>query len=158
MKFLYGHFNLHFLLPVQRYDNFKHNQKHLASCLVTAKLNMAYLPSLKNQQNCCRLHCRCQQPGYSVPPALHCTIWCRSTFGPRGPGLTNFTSFLRPALPILCPVQRYDNFKLKTSKTAHCWCTIAISGTRGTGLSNPTSFLRPALPMAPTTGDNARGK
>ena len=26
--------------------------------------------------------------------------------------------FLRPALPILRPVQRYDNFKLKTSKTA----------------------------------------
>ena len=28
------------------------------------------------------------------------TIWCRSTFGPRGPGLSNPTSFLRPALPM----------------------------------------------------------
>ena len=55
---------------------------------------------------------------YSVPPSLHCTIWCRSTFGPRGQGLSNSTSFLRPALPILRPVQCYDNFKLKTSKTA----------------------------------------
>ena len=53
-----------------------------------------------------------------MPPSLHCTIWCRSTFGPRGQGLSNPTSFLRPALPILRPVQRYDNFKLKTSKTA----------------------------------------
>ena len=32
--------------------------------------------------------------------------------------LSNPTSFLRPALPILHLVQRYDNFKLKTSKTA----------------------------------------
>ena len=38
--------------------------------------------------------------GYSVPPAHHRTIWCRSTFGPRGPGLSNPTSFLRPALPM----------------------------------------------------------
>ena len=30
----------------------------------------------------------------------HRTIWCRSTFGPRGPGLSNPTSFLRPALPM----------------------------------------------------------
>ena len=35
-----------------------------------------------------------------VLPALHRTIWCRSTFGPRGPGLSNPTSFLRPALPM----------------------------------------------------------
>ena len=34
--------------------------------------------------------------GYSVPSAHHFTIWCRSTFGPRGPGLSNPTSFLRP--------------------------------------------------------------
>ena len=62
-----------------------------------AKLNMAYLSSLKNQQNCCRPTCWCHHLGYSVPPALHRTIWCRSTFGPRGPGLSNPTSFLRPA-------------------------------------------------------------
>ena len=35
---------LHFLLPAQRYDNFKLISRH-----VMAKLNMAYLPSLKNQ-------------------------------------------------------------------------------------------------------------
>ena len=84
-----------FLLPAQRYDNFKLISRH-----VMAKLNMAYLPSLKNQQNCCRPHCRCHHLGYSVLPALHRTIWCRSTFGPRGPGLSNPTSFLRPALPM----------------------------------------------------------
>ena len=38
--------------------------------------------------------------GTPVPPAHHRTIWCRSTFGPRGPGLSNPTSFLRPALPM----------------------------------------------------------
>ena len=65
----------------------------------------------KTEQNCCCPHCRCHHLGYSVPLAHHHTIWCRSTFGPRGPGL-----------------------------------------------SNPTSFLRPALPMAPTTDNNARDK
>ena len=76
----------------------------LAKPLVMAKLNMAIFvkfkkpASLKNQQNCCRPTCRCHHLGYSVPPALHRTIWCRSTFGPRGPGLSNPTSFLRPAL------------------------------------------------------------
>ena len=59
-----------------------------------AKLN-------KTKQNCCSPHCRCHHLGYSMPPAHHCTtIWCRSTFGPRGPGLSNPTSFLRPALPM----------------------------------------------------------
>ena len=72
----------------------------LAKPLVMAKLNMAYLSSLKNQQNCCRPTCRCHHLGYSVPPAHHRTIWCRSTFGPRGPGLSNPSSFLRPALPM----------------------------------------------------------
>ena len=55
----------------------------------------------KTEQNCsCCPHCRCHHLGYSVPPAHHCTIWWRSTFGPRGPGLSNPTSFLRPALPM----------------------------------------------------------
>ena len=57
--------------------------------LFLAKLNMAYLSSLKRQQNCCCPHCRCHHLGYFVPPAHHRTIWCRSTFGPRGPGLSN---------------------------------------------------------------------
>ena len=43
----------------------------------------------------------CHHLGYSVPPAHHHTIWCRSTFGLRGPGLSNPTSFLRPALPMV---------------------------------------------------------
>ena len=74
----------------------------LSKLLVMAKQNMTYLSSnsASNQQNCCRPHCRCHHLGYSVPPAHHCTIWCRSTFGPRGPGLSNPTSFLRPALPM----------------------------------------------------------
>ena len=86
----------------------------LAKPLVMAKLNMAYLSSLKNQQNCCRPTCRCHHLGYSVPPALHRTIWCRSTFGPRGPGLSNPTSFLRPALP-MAPT-RDDNARDKRSE------------------------------------------
>ena len=85
----------------------------LAKPLVMAKLNMAYLSSLKNQQNCCRPACQCHHLGYSVPPALHRTIWCRSTFGPRGPGLSNPTSFLRPALP-MAPT-RDDNAREKRS-------------------------------------------
>ena len=85
----------------------------LAKPLVMAKRNMAYLSSLKNQQNCCRPTCRCHHLGYSVPPALHRTIWCRSTFGPRGPGLSNPTSFLRPALP-MAPT-RDDNARDKRS-------------------------------------------
>ena len=108
----------------------------LAKPLVMAKLNMAYLSSLKNRAKLLLSslpvvkfkkpsktavvliagvtisgtpwprhfivppHCRCHHLGYSVPPALHRTIWCRSTFGPRGPGLSNPTSFLRPALPM----------------------------------------------------------
>ena len=62
-----------------------------------AKLNMAYLSSLKNRA---KLQLSSLPLGYSVPPAHHRTIWCRSTFGPRGPGLSNPTSFLRPALPM----------------------------------------------------------
>ena len=46
-------------------------------------------------------------------PALHCTIWGRSTFGPRGPGVSNPTSFLRPALP-MAPT-RDDNARDKRS-------------------------------------------
>ena len=168
---------LHFLLPAQRYDNFKLISRH-----VMAKLNMAYLPSLKKtvKKTAVVLIAGVTISGtYSVPPSLHCTIWCRSTFGPRGQGLSNPTSFLRHALPILRPVQRYDNFKLKTSKTAviliagvtvspsqvlrapalHCTvCCRSTFGPRGQGLSNPTSFLRPALPLAQTTNDNARDK
>ena len=63
----------------------------LAKPLFMAKLNIAYLSSWKNQWNFCIAF---------VPPALHRPVCCRSTFGSRGPGLSNLTSFLRPALPM----------------------------------------------------------
>ena len=63
-----------------------------------AKLLLSSLP-VSTEQNCCCPHCRCHHLGYSVLPAHHCTIWCRSTFGPRGPGLSNPTSFLRACSP-----------------------------------------------------------
>ena len=46
----------------------------------------------KTQQNCCHPHCHSHHLGYFVLPAHHCT------FGPRGPGLSNQTFFLGPAL------------------------------------------------------------
>ena len=55
----------------------------------------------KKRQNFCRPHCWCHHLRYSVPPALHCTIWCRSTFGPRGPGLS--------LLPEACSSNGIDN-------------------------------------------------
>ena len=112
MKFLYGLVSPNFCArrSVMMILNLSES---LAKPLVMAKLNMAYLSSLKNQQNCCRPTCRCHHLGYSVPPALHRTIWCRSTFGPRGPGLSNPTSFLRPALP-MAPT-RDDNAREKRS-------------------------------------------
>ena len=36
----------------------------------------------------------------SDTPCPRHIIWCRSTFGPRDPDLSNPTSFLRPALPM----------------------------------------------------------
>ena len=44
--------------------------------------------------------CRCHHFGNSMSPAHHCAICCRSTFGPHGTGLSNPTSFMRPALPM----------------------------------------------------------
>ena len=118
MKFLYG-LVTPFFCARRSVMMILNLSESLAKPLVMAKLNMAYLSSLKNQQNCCRPTyccrptCRCHHLGYSVPPALHCTIWCRSTFGPRGPGLSNPTSFLRPALP-MAPT-RHDNARDKRS-------------------------------------------
>ena len=70
----------------------------LAKPLVMAKLNLAYLSSWKTELNCCCPHCRCHHLGYSVRTIHHLTIWSSCTFGPRGPGLSNPTSILRPAL------------------------------------------------------------
>ena len=112
MKFLYG-LVTPFFCARRSVMMILNLSESLAKPLVMAKLNMAYLSSLKNQQNCCRPTCWCHHLGYSVPPALHRTIWCRSTFGPRGPGLSNPTSFLRPALP-MAPT-RDDNARDKRS-------------------------------------------
>ena len=159
---------LQFLHPMQRYDNFKliRNTWRAAMSWAHGKTEHGIFAKFKKkQQNCCRPHCRCHHLGYSVSPALHCTIWCRSTFGPHGPGLSNPT-FLEPVLPILYPAQRYDNFELKNSAkllyfsllsrvlwapALHCtiWCWSTF-WPRGPGLSNPT-FLRPARPMTQTT-------
>ena len=35
-------------------------------------------------ENCCRPTCRCHHLGYSVPPALHRTIWCPKITKTRG--------------------------------------------------------------------------
>ena len=67
------------------------------------------------------------------------SIWCRSTFGPRGPSLSNPTSFLRPALPMapttddnardkqsilrLNPAIFVRDFTLYTTKDAIVWKT-----------------------------------
>ena len=72
------------LLPAQRYDNF-----NLVKFKKPAKLLSSSLPS----------HCLSVISGTRAL-ALHFTIWCRSTFEPRGPGLSNPTSFLRPARPL----------------------------------------------------------
>ena len=113
---------LHFLLPAQRYDNFKLISRH-----IMAKLNMAYLPSFKKpvKKTAVVLIAGVTISGtYSVPPSLHCTIWCRSTFGPRGQGLSNPTSFLRPALPLAQTTN--DNARDK-------WSVLR---------QNPATFLR----------------
>ena len=112
MKFLYG-LVFPFFRARRSVMMILNSSGSLAKPLVMAKLNMAYLSSLKNQQNYCRPSCRCHNLGNSVPPALHRIIWCRSTFGPRGPGLSNPTSFLRPALA-MAP-RRDDNARDKQS-------------------------------------------
>ena len=89
-----------FLRPAQRYDDFKLIRIHLPSRLSWQNWTWHICQVWKTEQNCCAPHCQCHHLGYSVPSALHRTIWCRSTFGPRGPGLSNPTSFLRPALPM----------------------------------------------------------
>ena len=64
MKFLYGLISPNFCArrSVMMILNLSES---LAKPLVMAKLNMAYLSSLKNQQNCCRPTCRCR--GHGVP-------------------------------------------------------------------------------------------
>ena len=120
----------------------------LAKPLVMAKLNMANLSSLKTQQNCCRPICRCHHLEYSVPPALHRTIWCRNTFGPRGPGLSNPTSLLRPeklnmAYLSILKNQRYGDFEL-----IGITCQAACHGRTEHGIF--VNFKKPANCCRPT--------
>ena len=154
----------------------------LAKPLVMGKLNMAYLSSLKTEQNCYRPTCRCHHLGYSVPPALHRTIWCRSTARRRVMMILNLSeSLAKPLVMGKLNMAYLSSLKnrakllssyLPVSPTCRChhlgysvppalhrtiWCRSTF-GPRGPGLSNPTSFLRPALPMAPTRDDNARDK
>ena len=75
-------------------------QNHLISRLSNQNWTRHICKVKKTERNCCCPHCRCHHLGYSVPSAQHRAIWCRSTFGPRGPGLSNPTSFPRPALPM----------------------------------------------------------
>ena len=91
MTFLYGLATPFFCARTQRYDDFKLIRDHLPSRLSWQNWTWHITSSLYDQRNCCRPTCWCHHLGYSVPPALHRTIWCRSTFGPRGPGLSNPT-------------------------------------------------------------------
>ena len=70
----------------------------LAKPLVMAKLNMAFVKFKKPSKTAVVLIAGVTISGTPCP--RHRTIWCRSTFGSRGPGLSNPTSFLRPALPM----------------------------------------------------------
>ena len=84
----------------------KLNTAYLSSLNKRAKLLSSYLPVSPSRVFSAISGTQCTQDsgtpdhlGYSVPPALHRTIWCRSTFGLRGSGLSNPTSFLRPCSP-----------------------------------------------------------
>ena len=88
----------------------------LAKPLVMAKLNMAYLSSLKNRAKLLlsSLLVKFKKPsktavvliagvtisGTPCPRHFIVPFGAEGTFGPRGPGLSNPTSFLRPALPM----------------------------------------------------------
>ena len=100
------------MCPAQRYDDFKliritgqaacHDKTEhgiFVKFKKPAKLLSSYLPVSPSR--------------VLRAPALHRTIWCQSTFGPRGPGLSNPTSFPRPALP-MAPT-RDDNARDKRS-------------------------------------------
>ena len=95
------------LRRAHRYDNFKliisNSSESLAKPYVMAKLSWQNRTwhILKNRTKLLLF-------SLPVPPSWvllaviirHHTIRCRSIFGPRGPGLSNPTSFLRPALPM----------------------------------------------------------
>ena len=85
----------------------------LAKPLVMAKLNMAYQSSLNKRAKLLSSYLPVSPSRVSVPPHFTVPFGARSTFGPRGPGLSNPTSFLRPALP-MAPT-RDDNARDKRS-------------------------------------------
>ena len=98
--------------PGARYDDFK-LIRNTCQAACHGKTEHGIFVKFKKPAKLLSSYLRCHHLGYSVPPALHRTIWCRSTFGPRGPGLSNPTSFLRPALP-MAPT-RDDNARDKRS-------------------------------------------
>ena len=89
-----------FLRPAQRYNDFK---------LIRITCQAACHGKTEHG-----IFVKFKKTSKTASQALHRTIWCRSTFGPRGPGLSNPTSFLRPALP-MAPT-RDDNARDKQSK------------------------------------------
>ena len=88
-----------FKRPAQRYDNFK-LIRITCQAACQGKTEHSIFVKFKKPSKTAVVLIAVVHLGYSVPPAHHRTIWCRSIFGPRGPGLSNPTSFLRPALPM----------------------------------------------------------
>ena len=78
---------------------FKTYQNHLPSFL--SWQNWTWLVKFKKpSKTAVVLNSGVPHLGHFLPPAPHRTIRCLSTSGPRDPGLSNPTYFLRPALPI----------------------------------------------------------
>ena len=135
----------------------------LAKLLVMAKLNIAYLSSLKNEQHCCCPHCWCHHLGYSVPPFLSSLKHEQNCYCPYcqchhlGYSSPPFLSSLKNEQNWCCPHCRCHHLGYSVPRAHHCtiWCRSNFEP-RGPSLSIPTSFLRPALKMAPTTDNNAR--
>ena len=129
----------------------------LAKPLVMAKLNMAYLSSSKTEQNCCVPHCWCHHLGYSVPPAHHRNIWCRSTFGIRGPGLSKPTFSLRSALPMAPTTDNKLNFCLVLYCHNFCaWRSVMMIFNFSESLAKP--LVMAELNMACLSSSNKRAK
>ena len=108
----------------------------LAKPLVMAKLNMAYLSSLKNRAKLLSLY---------LPVSLS-SLKNRAKLS----SLKNRAKLLS----LYLPVSPSRVLRAPGTSPYH----LVPKHLRATGLSNPTSFLRPALPMAPTRDDNARDK
>ena len=89
-------------------------------------------------------------------PAHHRTIWCRSTFGPRGPGLSNPTSFLRPALPMAPTTDNNARDKRSVPRpnpamsSLKNWAKLLLSSLPVSSLKNWAKLLLSSLPVSPS--------